>query len=176
MDCAAGNRKMLPFPVLRCVPLNRFTGRTTFVYARPMRSATMQVLCNFLAVCSLSDTPVQIIVNSRGSTADSFTKVWNEVNPRLFALCNSQNPDDKLAGVTGIGIVFYVFLFAGTPCAQSVIFRQTHRAAPARRPLACGQACSFCSACASVRPSSHVFSGQGLRCVFDLPLLGCPFC
>lgn len=46
---------------------------------------------------------VQITSKSKSAGPDSFTKVWNEVNPRLLALCNSQSVNDKLAGVTGIG-------------------------------------------------------------------------
>ena len=62
---------------------------------------------HFLATLSFTDhrlwDNVQILSSSRSLSAEAFNKVYSEINSRCFALVNSNDLQDKLAGVTAIG-------------------------------------------------------------------------
>lgn len=44
-----------------------------------------------------------ILTSSRSLSAEAFNKVYSEIHARCFALVNSTDLQDKLAGVTAIG-------------------------------------------------------------------------
>ena len=44
-----------------------------------------------------------ILASSRSLSAEAFNKVYSEIHARCFALVNSTDLQDKLAGVTAIG-------------------------------------------------------------------------
>lgn len=46
---------------------------------------------------------MQILASSRSLSAEAFNKVYSEIHARCFALVNSSDLQDKLAGVTAIG-------------------------------------------------------------------------
>lgn len=46
---------------------------------------------------------LQILSSSRSLSAEAFNKVFSEIHARCFALVNSSDLQDKLAGVTAIG-------------------------------------------------------------------------
>lgn len=46
---------------------------------------------------------LQILASSRSLSAEAFNKAYSEIHARCFALVNSSDLQDKLAGVTAIG-------------------------------------------------------------------------
>lgn len=52
-----------------------------------------------------TDKPIrsQVLASSRTLSAEAFNKVYGEIHTRCFALVNSPDLQDKLAGITAIG-------------------------------------------------------------------------
>lgn len=52
-----------------------------------------------------ADNPLrfQVLASSRTLSAEAFNKVYGEIHTRCFALVNSPDLQDKLAGITAIG-------------------------------------------------------------------------
>ncbi|GAA93365.1 uncharacterized protein L969DRAFT_91224 [Mixia osmundae IAM 14324] len=72
-----------------------------------------------------------ILAGSQGS--NGFARIWSEISPHLFTLCNSTDVNDKLAGISAIDSIIDI-LPAGDPLRASRLVNFTSKALPCADP------------------------------------------